>query len=124
MIVLKSTYDAAVQRAKASGRALSEVTGELIKGMRALGFDPNPKHATDTTAAIVLRALKGAVADAAAARIETQTAQRERDDALVELRALKDARKRSNAPLAEWNARGRQNAKPTNGAHATEQARA
>jgi hypothetical protein len=79
MLVLKSTHEQMKAEAKASGKALSELVGELIEGLQTLGFDPEPRHAKDTTAAIVLRALRGALSDAASARIERNTAQDERD---------------------------------------------
>ncbi len=87
-LMLKSTHDAAmkradsviaaeVARANSSGKALREQTGELIDGMRSLGLHPEPIG--ETTAGLVIRHLRIALADLNARTIERDTAQRERD---------------------------------------------
>ncbi len=87
-LMLKSTHDAAMEkkalavadankRADACGKSLREMTGELIDGMRSLGLHPEPIG--ETTAGLVIRHLRIALADLNARTIECDTAQRERD---------------------------------------------
>ncbi|MBO9624123.1 MAG: hypothetical protein J7500_15555 [Sphingomonas sp.] len=59
MFVRKSKYEAERERAKVSGAALSELTGELIKGMAALGYEPDAGPSDVTTAGKAILALTG-----------------------------------------------------------------
>jgi hypothetical protein len=114
MFVRKSTYDALLARASTTGRALNEITGELIEGMQSMGYIPEPVHADDTTAGVVLRALKGAQVAAMSARIERDDARRERDAYRED--ALKYRRARANLiPGGPYRGKGSK-PKPTNGA--------
>lgn len=76
--VSKSTHDAAIAAERKAGAALSQITGELIDGMRSLGLHPEP-IGNETTAGLVVRYLRVTLADLNARTIERDTAQRERD---------------------------------------------
>lgn len=114
--VRQSTYDADIavlERENAvlrqSAAALREMTGELIDGMKEMGFDPNlPRRSLtgkpETTAGKVLRLLRNAMADAHALDVELRTAQRERDALRAQLKVFTDRRDRAKLNLRQYRA--------------------
>jgi len=57
MLVLRSTHEQMKAEAKAAGKALTEMVGELTEGLKSLGLNPEPKPG-ETTAAMVVRHIK------------------------------------------------------------------
>lgn len=96
MFVRKAKYDAERERARVSGRALAEMTSELIDGLSVLGHSTELDGEDVTTAGLTVRALVNVTgerdrlsSDLDSARIALKAAESQLADARAEAEDLR-----------------------------------